>query len=108
MDLDNVVRVGVLIVGGAIVGAGWVVLGERSAFYHRLGIRDASRAMLALSIVNLLVMTFIALVLIDRWDHALSWRTGLATAVFASKATFFFLLWRTGVEQERRARFDRD
>jgi hypothetical protein len=102
MEIENVVRLSVLVFGGAIVGVGFVVLNERRRFYGRLGIPAASWAMITLALVNALVMAFIATVLIDRWDAALSWRTVLAALIFASKAVFFWLLWRTAIEQERR------
>lgn len=101
-EIANLLRVLVIFTGGGVVGVGCVILWERAAFYRRLDIPAAPRAMYALMLVNAFVMAFIAAVLIDRWDDPLSWRWALAIGVFVVKGFFFHQLRATGLEQERR------
>jgi hypothetical protein len=61
--------------------------------------------MWALIAVNALVLGFITLGLLDRWDAVLSWRWAFAIAIFALKGLFFYWLRSVGLEQERRALF---
>lgn len=105
LDIVNISRVGVILLGGLVVGGGSLVLVERARFYRRHNLNDAVRAMKALAMVNALVLAFIAAVLIDRWDEALSWRWVLGALIFLVKGYFFFLLYSTGLEQERRILF---
>jgi hypothetical protein len=99
----NALRVLVIAGGGAVIGAGTVILLERARFYQRHDVPEAVVAMRALIVVNVLTLTFVSLVLISKWDDWLTWRLPVATAIFVSKGVFFHLLRQTGVEQERRA-----
>ena len=89
--------------GGLVVGGGSMVLFERARFYDRHDLVMARRAMLLLLAVNALVLTFVAAVLIDRWGDEATWRLGAAFLIFMLKGWFFLELYRTGMEQERRA-----
>lgn len=102
MDWSEFARVGVIFFGGAVVGGGAVVLRERAAFYGRAGIFVGRWAMLAMFAMNTLTLSFVAGVMIDRWERDLSWPWVLALMIFLLKALFFHLLRLTGIEQERR------
>lgn len=103
MDLPNIFRAVVVLLGGIVVGGGTVVLIERARFYRAENISRAPRAMYALALVNVLVLTYIGVGLAARWDEELSWRTPIALVIFGLKGLFFRDLRATGLEQERRA-----
>src|SRR3954451_12647926 len=102
IQLTNLVRFLVIFSGGIIIGSGFVILATRAKWYDRLGLPEGARAMRVLAFMNALVLAFITGALLDRWDQALSWRTPAAALVFATKGTFFHLLRKAGLEQERR------
>jgi MFS family permease len=104
-DLANALRVLVIFGGGAVIGGGSVILAERARHYRQMELGQAVKAMWALIAVNALVLGFITLGLLDRWDAVLSWRWAFAIAIFALKGLFFYWLRSVGLEQERRALF---
>jgi hypothetical protein len=102
LHLINVFRFAVIFFGGAVIGAGVVILQGRAAFYRSIDLPAGARAMQALSVMNILVLGFITSVLLARWEMSLSWYAPAAACVFACKGIFFWLLRRAGLEQERR------
>lgn len=102
MELADAVRLLILAYGGAVVGMGLRVLFERAQHYRREGLHDGARSMYALMVTNTLVMSFVAVVLIQRWGDLLSWPSVIALGIFTSKALHFLWLFRLGNQQERR------
>lgn len=105
-NVANTTRVLTIFIGGVVIGGGTLVLLERGAFYRRLHLRTGQRAMWALIVVNIAVLTYISLTLIVRWDQDITWRTYVGLAIFTAKGVFFHFLRATGIEQERRKLFD--
>jgi hypothetical protein len=108
-DIADVVRVAMLVYGGAVVGIGLAVLRDRARMWRRLDAagrpswRDpAWRSVFLLACVNLLVMAYISAVLIGRWHHELSWRWVLALAIFTVKARMLWDVRLATLEQDRR------
>lgn len=103
LHLADAFRVVTVAFGGFVVGGGFAILRERARYYGRNKLTVAVHCMQVLAVMNALVLTYVTLVLMDRWNEALSWRWGFAVLIFASKSYFFVLLRRVGVEQEMRA-----
>jgi hypothetical protein len=100
--LANFIRLAVMFAGGGVIGSGAVILAARARFYKTLQMPTAVRAMYVLTAMNTLVLAYVVMVLVDRWDAAaIGWPTLGAGVIFAVKAWFFYLLRDFGLAQER-------
>ena len=102
MELEDIARMAVVLTGGCVMGAGFVILNARRRFYQHIQLPAAARAMVTMALVNSLVLVYVTAVLMERWGETLSWRWAVALAVFAAKAWFFHDLRSAELEQERR------
>lgn len=107
MDVPDILRMIVMVLGGAVVGAGFPIMRMRATQYKEINISHGAYACWWLMIVNILALGFIASLLIDRWGQELSWRWWVAFAVFSAKGAMFYHLRAATLEEHRRRVFAR-
>lgn len=99
--MTNILRVSVLLFGGAVVGIGLPILWERTRMWMHMGYnRTGAWASRLLLIVNALVLTYITFDVVSRWDQGFSWRIPLALLIFVCKAAMLLLIREATLQQE--------
>lgn len=102
MDEDSA-RLVLVLAAGCVTGAGIAVLQARAAHYRKHGLKAGCQAMYLLMIVNLQVMAFVSIVMVERLGNPIGWRFILTASIFATKGLFFWRLRAVDMEQERRS-----
>lgn len=97
----NILRVVVLLFGGAVVGIGLPILWERTKMWMHMGYaRTGARSAYLLLIVNALVLTYITFDVVSRWDMGFSWRIPLALIIFGCKAMMLLSIRQATLQQQ--------
>lgn len=99
--MTNLLRVAVLLFGGAVIGIGLPILWERTRMWFHMGYAaTGARAAYLLLVVNALVLTYITFDVVGRWDQGFSWRIPLALAIFSCKAVMLLSIRKATLQQQ--------
>lgn len=98
----DVLRIVVLLLGGAVVGIGSPILWRRTWSWRHMGYRAGARAAWLLAVVNALVLVYVAFDVAGRQGDPVSWRTPFALVIFATKAWMLLSIRQASLDIEQR------